>query len=46
MKKLLMIAVAVVMFAGVANAQEFKPFKIGLGLGYANPSGEGAGGGV
>ena len=29
-----------------ANAQEYKPVKIGLGLGYASPGGEGAKGGV
>lgn len=29
-----------------AQAQEYKPVKIGLGLGYASPGGEGAKGGV
>lgn len=46
MKKLLLLVLGVVLFTGVSNAQEYKPFKLGLGLGYAKPSGEGAGGGV
>ena len=46
MKKLLLGVLGVFMFAGAASAQEFKPFKIGIGAGYAMPSGEGAGGGV
>lgn len=28
------------------HAQDYKPFRVGLGLGYASPSGEGAKGGV
>jgi hypothetical protein len=37
----------VLLFAAVAvNAQEFKKFSVGVGLGYAKPGGEGAGGGV
>lgn len=46
MKKLLLVVVGMFLFAGATYAQEFKPFKIGLGLGYAIPSGEGAGGGI
>ncbi len=29
-----------------ANAQEYKPVKVGIGLGYASPGGDGAKGGV
>ena len=46
MKKLLLAVLAVFMFAGASYAQQYKPFKIGLGLGYAMPSGDGAGGGI
>lgn len=46
MKKLLLVVLGVFMFAGASYAQDFKPFKIGLGLGYAIPGGEGAGGGI
>ena len=46
MKKLFLVIAGVFMFAGASYAQEYKPFKFGLGLGYAMPSGEGAGGGV
>lgn len=45
MKKLLLVILGVVLFAGTSYAQEFKPFKVGLGLGYAMPGGEGAGAG-
>ncbi len=45
MKKVLLSLVLFCAFIG-ANAQDFKPFKLGLGLGYAVPSGEGAKGGV
>jgi hypothetical protein len=45
MKKLL--AILIVATASVsAFAQDFKPFRVGLGLGYASPGGEGAKGGV
>lgn len=46
MKKLLLVVLGVFMFASASYAQDFKPFKIGLGLGYAIPGGEGAGGGI
>lgn len=46
MKKFLLGVLGVFMFIGAANAQEFKPVKIGVGLGYAAAGGEGAGGGV
>ena len=35
-----------VLFSVAANAQEYKKFKVGLGAGYAVPSGKGAKGGV
>ena len=41
MKKLLFIAVLAVTYF-TANAQDFKPVKVGLGLGYASPAGEGS----
>lgn len=44
MKKVL--ALILVALAFNVNAQEFKKFKVGLGLGYASPSGSGAKGGV
>lgn len=46
MKKVLLVILGVFLFAGASYAQQYKPFKIGLGLGYAVPGGEGAGGGV
>jgi len=47
MKKSLTICLLLLLIASVSFAQEFKPFKVGLGLGYAVPgTGEGAGGGV
>jgi len=43
MKKIL-LSLAVVLVCGmVANAQSYKPFKLGLGLGYAIPSDGGGG---
>lgn len=53
MKKIALLAVASVLTLAVAHAQydedysrEFKPFKVGIGIGYAVPgAGEGAGGG-
>jgi opacity protein-like surface antigen len=45
MKRIL--TVSLLFIAAVAvNAQEYKPFKLGVGLGYAMPGGKGAGGGV
>lgn len=46
MKRILTALCLVVITAVAVNAQEFKPFKLGLALGYAMPGGEGAGGGV
>lgn len=47
MKKLLLLAFAVTASL-VASAQstDYKPFRVGLGLGYASPQGDGAKGGV
>lgn len=45
MKKIFLLC----LFAACAystSAQEFKKFSVGLGLGYAKPGGEGAGGGI
>ena len=44
MKKL--IALLITCVALSASAQDFKPFKVNLSLGYARPTGPGAGGGV
>lgn len=38
-----LLTITLVLFTTVLSAQEFKPFKVGLGLGYAAPS-EGGGG--
>src|SRR5690606_36688168 len=47
MKKLLFAAVMLLMGVAVAQAQAYKPFRFGITLGYANPSGGGdAKGGV
>ena len=45
MKKITLFCLALLTAAAV-NAQEYKPFKLGVGLGYAKPGGQGAGGGV
>lgn len=45
MKKVFTLA-CLLACATFAKAQEFKPFKVDLALGYAKPSGEGASGGV
>lgn len=44
MKKTLLLLFVAAAFA--TQAQEYKPVKVGLGLGYASPSGTGAKGGV
>ncbi len=41
-----MIACLVLVAASASYAQEFKKFRVGLGLGYAMASGEGSSGGV
>jgi outer membrane protein W len=46
MKKNVMIACLVLVAASASYAQEFKKFRVGLGLGYAMASGEGSSGGV
>ncbi|MFN5171074.1 MAG: hypothetical protein ACK5DD_15770 [Cyclobacteriaceae bacterium] len=46
MKKLSLLVLAVLCFGLAANAQEYKPFKVGIGLGYAMTTGDGAKGGV
>ncbi len=46
MKKFLLGVLGVFMFVGASYAQEYKPVKIGVGLGYAVAGGDGAGGGV
>ena len=45
MKKLF-FAIAILIVALSSNAQEYKPFKVDLALGYAVPGGKGAKGGV
>lgn len=45
MKKLF-FAIAILIVALSSNAQEYKPFKVDLALGYAIPGGKGAKGGV
>lgn len=46
MKRILTVLLLVVLTAGASIAQEYKPFRVGLGLGYANASGKGAKGGL
>lgn len=46
MKKSLMITCLVLVAASSGYAQEYKKFKVGIGLGYALASGEGSKGGV
>lgn len=46
MKKLLLLIGFIGAALFTAEAQEYKPVKIGLGLGYASPEGDGAKGGV
>ena len=46
MKKLSLLSLLVLCAGLVASAQEYKPFKVGVGLGYAITTGEGAQGGV
>src|SRR5689334_8763712 len=45
MKKLF-FAIAIMIVALSSNAQEYKPFKVDLAVGYAVPGGKGAKGGV
>jgi outer membrane protein W len=46
MKKILTVAVVILLATAAANAQEFKKFRVGVAAGYAMPGGEGAKGGV
>lgn len=46
MKRVSTVLLLVVLTAGASVAQEYKPFRVGLGLGYANASGKGAKGGI
>ncbi|HCR54026.1 MAG TPA: hypothetical protein DIW27_06385, partial [Cytophagales bacterium] len=46
MKKYLLIVGFIGAAFLTASAQEYKPVKVGLGLGYASPGGDGAKGGV
>ncbi len=46
MKKYLLVIGFLGAMLFTANAQDYKNFRVGLGLGYASPGGEGAKGGV
>lgn len=47
MKKLFLLSMVMLASAAAfAQSSEFKPFRVGLGLGYASPQGDGAKGGV
>lgn len=46
MKKTTLFTLLILSLAFVANAQDYKKFKVGLGAGYAIPGGEGAKGGL
>lgn len=46
MKRILTVAFLIAVTAAGSIAQEYKAFRVGLGLGYANASGKGAKGGV
>lgn len=46
MKKISLLFLLVLCAGLVASAQEYKPFKVGVGLGYALTTGDGAKGGV
>src|SRR5687768_5651705 len=47
MKKYFTLYLMLALASSATIAQDFKPFKVGIGLGYAAPStGEGAGGGA
>ena len=45
MKKLTLLFTLCLIASVAANAQEFKKFRWAVGLGYAKPAGDGAGGG-
>lgn len=46
MKKITTVLCLVLIGTLAVNAQEFKKFRVGTGLGYAKPGGKGAGGGI
>ncbi|HEX8040612.1 MAG TPA: outer membrane beta-barrel protein [Chryseosolibacter sp.] len=46
MKKISTVLLLIAITAAAAVAQEYKAFRVGIGLGYANASGKGAKGGV
>jgi hypothetical protein len=46
MNKKLILSFALLVTCGIAWGQEYKPFKMGLGMGYAMPAGDGSKGGV
>ena len=46
MKKTLILVSFFLAFAIIVNAQDYKKFRVGLGIGYAMASGEGASGGI
>jgi outer membrane protein W len=46
MKRISTVLLLIVLTAATAVAQEYKAFRVGIGLGYANASGKGAKGGV
>lgn len=46
MKKITSVLCFVLFAALAVNAQEFKKFRVGVGLGYAMPGGEGSKGGI
>jgi len=45
-KHLLLVAFFAVASVAAVHAQDYKPFRVGLGLGYASPAGDGAKGGI
>ncbi|NQY66231.1 MAG: hypothetical protein HRT72_00680 [Flavobacteriales bacterium] len=45
MRRISTIVLALMLVSGLSYAQDYKAFKWGLGIGYAIPGGEGAGGG-
>lgn len=46
MKNTILLLTLIFVCAFSAKAQDFKKFSVGVGLGYAKPGGEGAGGGL
>jgi hypothetical protein len=46
LKKLIVLSFVLIICVSFAKAQDFKKFRVGIGLGYATASGKGAKGGV